>query len=178
TYLYSLKKAGIRDAFFLDPKSGQKIPPFDTRAFVWPEDDPLIARSGSSGSVEEERSEISLPNGWRSRGVAGLGWRNSGSNNIYFFQGSFWKWSMTLPDGAYNLSHWNNILIYSRGTEQSNTLISTLYAQPAGSESTIWNFSLPSDIPSKPFASFDVFSDKMIRSFSYSIGKKYIFTFA
>jgi outer membrane protein assembly factor BamB len=177
TFFYSLKKRGTRDVFFFDTKSGQKISPFDTRDFIWPEEDPLIARSGSQGSVNEERSEISLPNGWRSRGIAGLSWRNSGSNTVYFFQGSFLKWAMTLPDGAYNLSHWKNILIYSRGTEQDKTLINTLYAQPVGSGSTIWNFSLPSDIPSKPWASGDFFSDKMIRSFSYSIGKKYIFTF-
>jgi len=177
SYLYSLKRKGTRDVFFLDTKSGRKIPPFDTRDFIWSEDDPLVARSGSSGSVEEGRSEFSLPNGWRSRGVAGLGWRNAGSNNVYFFKGSFLMWSMTLPDGAYNLSHWNEILIYLGGTEQSNTLTSTLYAQPVGSGATIWNFRLPSDIPSRHFSGPDFSSDKMIRNFSYSIGKKYIFTF-
>jgi hypothetical protein len=111
------------EVVFLDAKTGKRTAPFDTRYFIWANDDPQITRSrhGSQGSVEEERCEISLPKGCRSRGVAGLSWRNAGGNDVYFFRGSRMQWSMTLPEGAYNLSHWNEILVsvdtVKKGTE-------------------------------------------------------------
>jgi hypothetical protein len=164
---------------FLSAKTGQTIPPFDTRDFIWPDQDPQIARSGngSQGSVEDERSEISLANGWRSHGVAGLSWRNSGSNKVYFFLRSQLQWTMTLPDGAYNLSHWNDILVFSRMTEEGNKIIDRLYAQPAGKTSTIWRFSLPSDIPDRRLVGPDVISDKIVRGLTYMVGKSHVFAF-
>ena len=134
---------------FLSSETGDKVSPFDTRNFLHPEEDPLITRTGSDGSMEEERSELSLPNGWRSHGVAGLAWRNSGKNSIYFFQGSQLKWTMILPDGAYNLAHWKDILIYRRHTEDNKRITDTLYAYPAGRDSTTWSFALPNDIPDR-----------------------------
>ena len=127
--------------------------------------------------MEEERCELSLPNGWRTHGVAGLSWRNAGSNDVYFFYLAKLQWTMTLPEGAYNLSHWNNILVFRRMTEKGNKSIDTLYAQPAGQGSTIWNFSLPSDIPDMRCTAVDVISDKMYRGFTYVVGKNSIFTF-
>src|ERR1051325_7297278 len=46
---------------FLNDKTGEVVKPFDTHQFIWPKQDPLIARSGhgSQGSVEEERGELS-----------------------------------------------------------------------------------------------------------------------
>lgn len=184
-FLYAMKdesKADATTVVFLNAGNGQRVAPFDTRDFVWPDEDPQIARSGngsggSQGSVEEERSELSLPNGWRSHGVAALSWHNAGSNDIYFFGRSQLQWIMTLPEGAYNLSHWNNILVFSRVTEKGNKLIYTLYAQPAGKASAIWNFSLPPDIPDKNWGAADFLSDKMVRGFSYAVGRKYVFAF-
>ncbi len=172
--------ARTTEVVFLDPRNGSKVTPFDTRAFVFSKDDSQIARSGgygSQGSVEEERSEITLPNGWRSKGIAGLSWRNAGSNHVYFLRKAELKWTMTLPDGAYNLAHWNEILIYKRSTEEGKRIISTLCAQPAGKETVIWRFTLPEDIPDRPFQSFDFTSDRTIRFFSYLVGKNYVFAF-
>lgn len=164
---------------YLDAKTGKKVKPFDTRHFIWSDDDPEIARSryGSQGSVEEERCEISLPNGWRSHGVAGLSWRNAGSNNIYFFCGSTLTWSMILPEGAYNLSHWKDILIFRRNTEEGNRIIDRLHAQPAGQNSTSWVFALPEDLPDRKWGGADFISDKTYRGFSHTVGKNAIFAF-
>jgi outer membrane protein assembly factor BamB len=167
------------EVLFLDAKTGRRVEPFDTLDFIYPNEDPQIARSrfGSQGSVEEERGEITLPNGWRSHGVAGLSWRNAGSNDIYFFEGSKMEWSMILPEGAYNLSHWNDILIYRRYTEEARRIIDRLYAQPAGQNSTIWVFALPKDLPDRPWGAADFISDKTVRGFSYTVGKQTVFTF-
>jgi outer membrane protein assembly factor BamB len=165
--------------FFLNDKTGEAVKPFDTHQFIWPKQDPLIARSshGSQGSVEEERGELSLPNGWRSHGVAGLSWRNAGENNICFFRATKLEWTLTLPEGAYNLAHWNNILIYRRYTEGTKKIIDTLYAQPAGRDSTSWSFALPSDIPDRSMSGGDVITDRTHRGFTHAVGKDHIYAF-
>lgn len=164
---------------FLNDKTGEAVKPFDTRQFIWSKQDPLIARSGhgSQGSVEEERRELSLPNGWRSHGVAGLSWRNAGENDICFFQATKLKWTLTLPEGAYNLANWNNTLIYRRYTEEKNRVIDTLYAQSAGRDSTSWSFALPSDIPDQPMSAADFITDRTHRGFTHAVGKDHIYTF-
>src|SRR5436190_6061685 len=120
---------------FLDSRTGKPVGPFDTRQFVYKDDDTQIGRSrrGSQGSVHEERSELLLPNGWVSFGVARLPWWNASTNNVYFFDRRTWdlKWTLTLPERADNLSHWRDILIFSKTRVEDGKFISHLYAQPA-----------------------------------------------
>jgi hypothetical protein len=167
---------------FLDSQTGKPVPPFDTRSFVYKDDDPQIGRSrlGSQGSVLEERSELSLPNGWISYGVARLPWWNSGSNKVYFFDRRSWdlKWTVTLPDGAYNLSHWQDILIFRKTKDENHKWTSHLYGQPAGSATPSWEFTLPKDIPDREAHASDVIGPPRIcRDFSYTVGKQSILAF-
>ena len=126
--------------------------------------------------MREERSEISLPNGWRSKGLVDLPWRNDGSH-VRFLRNAKLQWTMALPYGAYNLAHWNDILVFCQYTEEGKRNIDTLYAQPAGKETTTWKFTLPEDIPDEPFEDFDFRSDRTVRSFSYLVGKEHVFAF-
>lgn len=180
TFLFSIK-AIENKVVFLDPKTGKPIPSFDTRHFAGRKEDPQIAYSGGydrQESVEEERCEISLPNGWRSRGLVGLSWRNWGTNHVRFFRGPALQWTMILPHGAYNLAHWNDILIFRKYADEGNRIIDTLYAQAAGKEAMIWKFNLPKDIPDRPFESFDSKSDRTVNGFSYLAGKNRVFVYS
>jgi len=176
--------AGLNSSMvFLDSSTGKPIPAFDTRLFVHKDEDPQIGRSrlGSQGSVLEERSELLLPNGWISYGVARLPWWNSRSNKVYFFDRRSWelKWTMILPEGAYNLSHWQDILIFRKTREENHRWTSRLYGQLAGSASPSWEFTLPKDIPDREARSPDVVGPPTIcRDFSYTVGKQFAFAFA
>jgi outer membrane protein assembly factor BamB len=167
---------------FLDSKTGRTVAPFDTRDFVYGDDDPQLTRSrdGSQGSILDERGEIWLPNGWVSHGVSRLPWWNAGTNQIYFFDRYHWelKWSLTLPEGAYNLSHWSNVLVFRKGIKKDNKRIGILYGQPAGRNSPIWEFALPADVPDVSIRTFDVVGPPTIsRDFTYTVGKQEIYVF-
>jgi hypothetical protein len=170
--------------FFLDSKSGKPAAPFDTRDFVDWTHDPQLARSGlgSQGSVLEERCELHLPNGWISYGVARLRWWNAGSNKIHFFDSSKWelKWTLTLPEGAYNLAHWENLLVFYKGKEENHKRTGRLFGQLAGRPSPNWEFSLPREIADVTIRSPapDVVGPPVIsRGFTYAIGDNEIYTF-
>jgi outer membrane protein assembly factor BamB len=182
--------SGIREVFgelnstmvFLDSRTGKPMAPFDTRNFVYKDDDPQIRRSrlGSQGSVYEERSELLLPNGWVSYGVARLPWWNARSNNVYFFDRRTWDlaWTVTLPEGAYNLSHWRDILVFCKTRDENGKWTSRLYAQPAGSPVPTWEFTLPKDIPDRESETFDAPGPpKIVRAFSYTVGSRSVFAF-
>lgn len=167
---------------FLDSNTGRAIAPFDTRDFVYGDDDPQITRSryGSQGSALDERGELWLPNGWVSHGVSRLPWWNAGTNQIYFFDRYHWalQWSMTLPEGAYNLSHWNNILVFRKSVKKGNKRIGILYGQTAGQNLPMWEFSLPTDVPDMEVHTADVVGPPAIsRDFVYDVGKQEIFVF-
>ena len=167
---------------YLDSKTGRKTIPFDTRDFVYGDDDPQLARSrhGSQGSVLDERGELWLPNGWVSHGVSRLPWWNSGTNLVHFFDRYRWelKWSLTLPEGAYNLANWSNMLVFRKSVEKDNKRTGILCGQLAGRNTPTWEFALPSDVPDVAVHTFDVIGPPIIsRDFTYTVGQREIYVF-
>jgi outer membrane protein assembly factor BamB len=185
-FLYSAKDgfdAKTTEAVFLNAKTGERITPFDTLAIPAPDDDPEFARSGlgTADSDEEkldrDRSEIELPNGWRSHSFVNPSTQSEGSNSLYFFKGPKLQWTMKLPQLAFVLSNWNDILVCGRQTKEGLKWVDTLYGQVAGTDSAIWEFRLPSDIPDRKMPPTDVLSDDVSRMFTSLIGKTNIFVF-
>ena len=167
---------------FFDSQSGKAVTPFDMRRFIFPDDDPQTARShsGSQGSVLDERAELILSNGWISYGVARLPWWNCGTNRIFFFDRRTWDlmWILTLPDGAYNLAHWHDVLIFRKYAQEKHKFVDHLYGQPAGSPAPAWEFILPTDIPDFEARAPDVIGSTICRTFAYAVGKQKIFVSA
>ncbi len=183
-FLYSTSDFGngaVNEMVFLDSQKGRAAAPFDTRSFVHKDDDPLITRSrgGSQGSVLDERAELLLPNGWVSHGVSRLPWWNAGTNQIYFFDRYHWElqWSMTLPEGAYNLVNWSNVLVYYKWDRKGTNYLGTLYGQKAGNNVPAWKFTLPADVPDEVVPpAFDAPGPPGVsREFSYAVGEQAIF---
>jgi len=163
---------------FLDSETGKPIAPFDTRNFVHKEEDPQIARSSSHETEHDERSELLLPNGWVSQGAGRLPWFWNLSNKVHFFDCGDLKWTVTLPEGTDELSHWRDILVFHKMRHEDRKRTSYLYGQPAGSPSPSWEFTLPNDIPDREGRASHVVGPRgILRDFSYTVGKQSVFVF-
>jgi outer membrane protein assembly factor BamB len=145
-------------AAFLDMKTGKTVLPF---------------------YLPVPSCELVLSNGWSSQGVTNLAWHNIGTNLIYFFDAhSNMVWKMTLPEGAYNLANWHDVLVYSQYVEEHKNLVDHLFGQTAGKGNPIWEFILPNDIPSLDQIGGDFIGPKnYLRTFTYKVGKDSILVF-
>jgi hypothetical protein len=150
-------------AAFLDMNTGKTVPPFY-----------LSLPSG----------ELVLSNGWASHGITNLtwdnvGWNNAGPNSIYFFEGhSNIVGKTTLPAGAYNVTNWNDVLIYSKNVKEHKQLVDHLFGQTAGESNPRWEFILPNDIPALDQIGGDFIGPtNYLRTFAYKVGKDSIFVF-
>lgn len=166
---------------YLDAKNGRAIAPFDTRDFDHKSEDPQVTRSQyHDGSIHEERTEIELPNRWISYGLGRLRLWNSGTNKIHFFHKFSWdlQWTLTLPEGAYKLDHWQEMLIFrSTVGARSPLAVDMLHGQRAGRKAPDWKFTLPKDIPKRERETGGIGPPAFARDFSYTVGNSDVFIF-
>ncbi len=153
--VYSTRNDAIADhnsevpqsrVMFIDSQTGRSTAPFDTHDYTFDYDDPLLVWSGRPQAVLDPRSELRLSNDWVSHGLGALPLWSAGSNTIHFTDSRLQPvWALHLPEGAYNLTSWRDILSFV-GWGASKEGGRKLYAQRAGEDSVLWEFTPFKDV--------------------------------